>query len=58
MIFLDTEVTMREATIDGKQGLYLIPRMYSKIDRHTSIPSPIILPFTSHNKESTNLCCK
>ena len=40
MIFLDTEVTMREATIDGKQGLYLIPQMYSKsTDTHQYLHS-------------------
>ena len=30
MVFLDTKVTVQEAVINNKRGLYLIPQMYSK----------------------------
>ena len=51
MIFLDTEVTMREATIDGKQGFYLIPQMYSKsTDTHQYLhPSSCHSPHITKN---------
>ena len=51
MIFLDTEVTMREATIDGKQGLHLIPRMCSKsTDTHQYLhPSSCHSPHITKN---------
>ena len=30
MVFLDTEVTLCEATVNNERGFYLIPQMYSK----------------------------
>ena len=30
MVFLDTELTLREATVNNERGFYLIPQMYSK----------------------------
>ena len=54
MVFLDTEVTLCEATVNNERGFYLIPQMYSK-DRHASIPPPFIMPLTSHSQKPSNV---
>ena len=38
VLFLDTEVTLRETTVNNERGFHLIPQMYSKdTDTHQSL---------------------
>ena len=51
MVFLDTEITVQEAVINNKRGLYLIPQMYSKdTDTHQYLnPSSCHSPHITNN---------